>query len=80
VRQFDPQKPNKGRALLTLRQGKKLNTAQADLEEACRFLCAAGCSYQRCRAELLAGGYTAAEADALLNSCYPTLPIVPPPP
>jgi hypothetical protein len=77
---FDPAKPNQQMALLTLRYAKPNNTPAATVTAACRYLCATGCNYENCVKALVAGGYTQAEALAMVTACYPTLPIVPPPP
>jgi hypothetical protein len=86
VRIFDPARPRVIRALLTLRYAKRLNAKtpdtvpQATLDAAVKHLCASGVPYLRARAAYIRGGNTAEEAAALLDACYPTLPIVAPPP
>lgn len=78
--EFDPANPRRHRALLTLRYSKHYGIAPGVLVSALKYLCASGVSYEKALQALLKGGYTPAEANTLVVPCYPTLPLVAPPP
>lgn len=73
---FDPDRPRAARALLTLRYAKQLNTREANtvtqpvLDAATTHLCRQGFPASAVQRTMLAGGFTQAEVDAQIDSCY----------